>query len=193
MKITKKQVEHMADYQELLDVVDENDEIIGQDTREDIHKQGLLHREVYVILYDHQKQALFQLRSQSRDTNPGKLTVSASGHVDLGSTYNETAVKELKEELGLSLKIDDLKFLGIVHNNTIDKQTNTINNALRAVYCFDYRDDINKLFIQKDELDLIKWIKLEDIINPDFNEKDKFVTSIFKEEMQEIFKRIKDF
>jgi isopentenyldiphosphate isomerase len=74
----------MADYQEKLDIVDEDDNIIGQDTRENVHRKGLLHREIHVIIYNDENEILLQKRSMNKDTYPSLLDISVGGHVDLG-------------------------------------------------------------------------------------------------------------
>lgn len=80
--------EHMGNYQELLDVVDEHDRVIGQATRERIHKEGLLHREIHVYFYNSVGDILFQKRGSDVDMNPDVLHSSVGGHVDAGHRTN---------------------------------------------------------------------------------------------------------
>ncbi len=69
----------MKTYQEKLNIVDENDNIIGEDTRKNIHKNGLLHREIWVWIYNKNLDVLFQKRSSNKDTFPNKLDASVLG------------------------------------------------------------------------------------------------------------------
>lgn len=87
---------------ELFVVVDSDDNIIGHRTRFDCHHdKSLIHRAVSVALFNDKSEILLQKRSKSKDTYPGYLTLSASGHVGIGETYLEAATRETKEELGI--------------------------------------------------------------------------------------------
>ncbi len=88
---------------ELFDVVNEQDEVIGQLTRGEVHKQRLLHRAVHVFVFDAKGRVFLQKRSMAKDTNPGCWSPSASGHVDAGETYDHAAVRELHEEIGVQV------------------------------------------------------------------------------------------
>jgi len=87
--------------EEIFDVVNERDEVIGQAPRSRVHRQGLKHRAVHVFLFDPSGRLFVQKRSAKKDTSPGLYDSSASGHVDSGEDYDACAVRELKEELGL--------------------------------------------------------------------------------------------
>lgn len=98
--------EHRPD--ELFDVVDEEDQVIGQAHRSVVHAQQLLHRAVHVFLFNSRGELLIQHRSATKDEFPLCLTSSASGHVDSGESYAQAAIRELREELGLQC---DLEYL----------------------------------------------------------------------------------
>lgn len=96
---------------ELFDLVDENDKVIGQTLRREVHRdKSLIHRSVTVLVFISGK-LLLQKRSQTKDTYPLYWTSSCSGHVTAGNSYEETVKRELKEELGLKVK-EELTFLG---------------------------------------------------------------------------------
>ncbi|HWG91733.1 MAG TPA: NUDIX domain-containing protein [Candidatus Thermoplasmatota archaeon] len=97
---------------ELLDVVNEHDEVIGQATREECHREGKLHRAVHLLLVNDDGEFYIHRRAAHLPLWPGKWTSSASGHVDAGETYDQAALRELKEELGVDGKPRrELKFL----------------------------------------------------------------------------------
>jgi isopentenyl-diphosphate delta-isomerase len=98
----------MNDADELLPVVDENDEVLEVRRRGDIHSLGLLHRAVHVLVFNAEGNLYLQRRSANKDTHPGKWTASASGHVDPEEDYAEAAARELEEEIGLSLALEDV-------------------------------------------------------------------------------------
>lgn len=89
-------------HDELLDLVDENDRVIGTVTRGEANRNpALIHRAVAILVFNTKGQLFLQKRSQTKDTYPGYWTVSASGHVKSGLTYHQAALEELKEELGI--------------------------------------------------------------------------------------------
>ncbi len=117
--------------QELLDLVNENDEVVGTELRGKIHDLGLRHREVHVWFFDEDKNVYFQKSGLSRPS-AGLLDATAGGHVESGEDYLETAVREAKEELGIDIAQNDLvlinKFSGFSEYKTTTKKNNFIRN-----------------------------------------------------------------
>jgi isopentenyl-diphosphate delta-isomerase type 1 len=90
--------------EEIFDVVDERDEVIGQRTRREVHALKLLHRAVHVLVFNNRGELFLQKRSMLKDCFPGCWDSSASGHLDAGEDYDACAVREAREELGVELK-----------------------------------------------------------------------------------------
>jgi isopentenyl-diphosphate delta-isomerase type 1 len=89
--------------QEIFDVVNERDEVIGKKAREEVHRLGLMHRATHVLVFNQRGQVFLQKRSMKKDRQPGLWDSSASGHVDSGEDYDACAVRELREEIGLEI------------------------------------------------------------------------------------------
>ena len=89
--------------EEIFDVVNERDEVIGRETRSEVHRLGLLHRAIHVLVFDSRGQVFLQKRSLKKDRQPGLWDSSASGHLDSGEDYDAAAVREVREEIGLRL------------------------------------------------------------------------------------------
>jgi isopentenyl-diphosphate delta-isomerase type 1 len=89
----------MASKEDVFDVVDDNNRIIGQAVRSYIHKHNLNHRAAYILILNDGK-ILLQKRSAHKDTFPHCWTASVSGHVDTGETYLQAANREMGEEIG---------------------------------------------------------------------------------------------
>jgi isopentenyldiphosphate isomerase len=87
---------------ELFDIVDENNVVIGQEWRSVVHQRGLWHRGVHVFLFTRDGKLLVQQRSKNRDTFPSALDCSVSEHLKAGENYWQAAVRGLQEELGLA-------------------------------------------------------------------------------------------
>lgn len=86
--------------EEVFDVVNEHDEVIGRQTRPEVHRLGLRHRAAHVLVFNARGELFLQKRSATKDRHPGVWDSSASGHVDAGEEYDVCAVRELREELG---------------------------------------------------------------------------------------------
>ncbi len=89
--------------EEIFDVVNERDEVVGQNTRREVHRLGLKHRAVHVLVFNARGEIFLQKRSMTKDREPGKWDSSSSGHVDSGEDYDACAVRELREEIGLTV------------------------------------------------------------------------------------------
>src|SRR3989344_4773019 len=121
---------------ELLDIVDENDVIIGRDTRDNVHANGLLHREIHIWFVTPAGEIIFQHRGPNVETYPDLLDATVGGHVELGMSYNDTALKEMLEETGITTDIKNLHLLKKMRTRTVDSVTGRINNIFRAQYSY---------------------------------------------------------
>src|SRR6266513_3776097 len=99
--------------EEIFDVVNERDEVVGRQSRSEVHRLGLKHRAVHVLVFNSHGQVLLQKRSMKKDRQPGLWDSSASGHVGSGEEYDSTAVRELREEIGLRLGATPKRLLRI--------------------------------------------------------------------------------
>jgi isopentenyldiphosphate isomerase len=87
---------------ELLYEVDENDQPVGPRARGELHRLGLRHRAVHILVFNGRGELFLQKRSMAKDINPGLWDTSAAGHVDFGESYDQCAGRELGEELGIA-------------------------------------------------------------------------------------------
>ena len=87
---------------EMFDVVDDQDRVLRQESREVVHVNNLLHRAVHMLVFNELGELFLQKRSLWKDRNPGLWDSSAAGHVDAGEDYPAAAARELSEELGIA-------------------------------------------------------------------------------------------
>ncbi len=90
---------------ELFPVVDKNDRILRYADRSDVHGNNLLHRAVHILIFNQANDVYLQQRSRWKDRHPLKWDSSAAGHVTAGENYDETARRELREELGINVPV----------------------------------------------------------------------------------------
>lgn len=133
---------------ELLDVVDENDRVVGVKTRGEIHARGLMHRAVHILVFNRRGEVFLQKRSMSKDEQPGKWDSSAAGHVDSGEQYLDCACRELGEELGIAVEQPPQPLFKLPASNL------TGNEHCRV---YRYRHD-GPLELQPDEIDAGAWL-----------------------------------
>ena len=139
--------------EELLDVVDANDRIIGVKTRGEIHAQNLMHRSVHILVFNSAGELFIQKRSMSKDNDPGLWDSSAAGHVDSGEDYHSCAVRELGEELGIEV------------DSPLEELFRLAASPITAMeHCIVYRCINDGPFeLQAEEIDDGGWIRLSEM------------------------------
>ena len=86
---------------EEVDIVDDDDAVIGSAPLSDCLEKGFLHRAVAVLVQRSNGAYILQRRSETDLWNPGMWTISCTGHVKRGESYLQAAARELSEELGI--------------------------------------------------------------------------------------------
>lgn len=90
---------------EVFDIVDAEDNVVGQTSRHEVHSQKLRHRAVHIFVLNDEGELFLQKRSRWKDVCPLKWDSSAAGHVNTGQAYEETAIREIEEELGVQTDV----------------------------------------------------------------------------------------
>jgi isopentenyldiphosphate isomerase len=108
--------------EEIFDVVNERDEVVGRQTRGEVHRLGLMHRAVHVLVFNSRGQVFLQKRSMTKDRQPGLWDSSASGHLDRGESYDACAVRELREEIGLELSAPPQRLFKLPASQKTDQE-----------------------------------------------------------------------
>ncbi|MFA6136105.1 MAG: NUDIX domain-containing protein [Candidatus Paceibacterota bacterium] len=173
-----------------LNIVDEKGNIVGEETRDNIHKKGLLHREIHVWFYTSKGEIIFQHRAKDKDTYPDLLDATVGGHVEIGDDYKNTALKEIEEETGIKVEKNNLSFIQMMRSESYDQITGMTNNVVRAVYAFRYDDQIENLKIEKGKSIGFEAWSFEKLFNISENDKKYFIPAIFKKEILAIFREI---
>jgi isopentenyldiphosphate isomerase len=96
--------------EEILDVVDEDDRVVGQLPRAEVYARRLIHRCVFVLVRDGAGRVFVHRRTDGKLTYPGAYDMFVGGVVGAGESYDAAAVRETAEELGVST-VDSPRFL----------------------------------------------------------------------------------
>ncbi|KAL0033777.1 hypothetical protein WJX77_004816 [Trebouxia sp. C0004] len=94
---------------ELLEVVNDQNQVVGLEARSVIHSKGLRHRAVYCLVFDSKRRLLLQQRSPRKQIGPGQWDLSIAEHLAPGETYLQAAARGLHEELGIGCRPADLQ------------------------------------------------------------------------------------
>lgn len=100
---------------EYIDIFDENNNPIGEiKEKNKAHEDGNFHRTAHIWIMNNKKELLLQKRSPTQKSHPNCWDISGAGHIRAGEIVLQGAIRELKEELGVSSKEDELNFISIV-------------------------------------------------------------------------------
>ncbi|MDR0857079.1 MAG: NUDIX domain-containing protein [Mycoplasmataceae bacterium] len=169
--------------QEILRVIDNNGKWNGKylSRKEASTIPGILFNTAFVWLYNKQTNSvLFEIRSLNKKYNPGKYGL-VGGHVEKDDSIDETIYKEVFEEIGIDIKDKKITLLGIA-------QPCGVYRSFAYNYICFCDMDIEKVKIQKNELEGVKYIPYQQVKEEVLNNSDKY--SITKERYSDIFKEI---
>jgi 8-oxo-dGTP pyrophosphatase MutT (NUDIX family) len=139
--------------EEIFDVVNELDEVIGQRLRRDVHRLGLRHRAVHVLVFNRKGQLFLQKRSMLKDCSPGLWDSSSSGHLDTGEEYDACAVREVREEIGVVLSNAPVRLFKLPSSEETGQE-----------FCWVYRAESEGPFVlQVEEIESGDWFDTDHI------------------------------
>ncbi len=105
---------------EYFDLCDENGRPTGEVIeRRKAHSEGLCHRTAHIWILRKREgryEILLQKRSAEKDSFPGLYDTSSAGHIPAGDEPLPSALRELREELGICADPEELQFAGIFRN-----------------------------------------------------------------------------
>ncbi len=87
-------------------VVDRDNAPVGVAPRARVRAERLTHRATYVFVLSSEREVLVQRRTMTKDLYPGYLDAAAGGVVVDGESYEESAARELAEELGVAAALE---------------------------------------------------------------------------------------
>ncbi|MDP3899733.1 MAG: NUDIX domain-containing protein [bacterium] len=135
-------------------IVNDSDQIIGYKNKEQAYKERMMLRSVQIFVYSPKGELFIQKRAKNKLRYPNYFCASVAGHVEPGESYRKTAIRELKEELGLK-KAKNLKF---ITKESIPVGEN--NYAMTTLFTIQTDEFIT---LQKEEIDSGNFYTIEKI------------------------------
>jgi len=143
---------------EYFDILDENGNKTGKTKlRSEVHKDGDWHKAVHIWIFNREGDILLQRRSPDKDSDPSMLDMSCAGHLIAGDSSIEGAIRELKEELNIDIKSEELKYIKTLKRPSKDKKV-FINNEFDDLYIVITDIDIKDMKYQEDEISEILYV-----------------------------------
>lgn len=145
---------------EILDVVNANDVVIGQATREECHNNPqLIHHTVHFTLFDKQTKKILITQRSFKKTHDGGKFCFLGEHILVGETYEDALKRGLKEELGFDLG----NYREVCKNFfKYDKQSEIVKFYI-AYY------SLGELYWDKNELEDIIWVDISMVKKMDYD------------------------
>lgn len=142
---------------ELLTQVDKENIVVGPIPRGVAHaSKDVYYRTIYVLVKNEQNEILLQKRSATKDLYPNCWDLSVGGHVVYGDSYEETALRELREELGITANLKDTVKKGEV--------LVSLPNSNEYFYVYEYQlKASDEIQLASAEIAETKWLGIEKI------------------------------
>ncbi len=162
---------------EYLDILDKNGILTGEKKERDkIHVDGNWHKVVQIFIVN-DNGIMLQQRSLNKKSDPGKWCASASGHISSGESSIDAALKEFREELGITLNKEEIKLIDTFASPSVryNNGNKIINNHFVDLYIVTRNIDVNDVILQKEELEKVDYFTIEEFIDM-VNTKDERLT-----------------
>jgi len=99
---------------ELLDILDSEGNFTGKTAlKSEAHRKGWFHPTIHVWFYTKDGRLLIQQRAKNKDTHPLLWDVSVAGHISAGEEIETSAIREIQEEIGLTITKNELQKIGV--------------------------------------------------------------------------------
>lgn len=155
---------------EILDIVDENGMPTGKTVERVVaHREGIRHRTSHVWIFRKKGdgvQVLLQKRSANKDSYPGCYDISSAGHIPAGCDFIPSALRELKEELGVDICAEELLYCGQRHFTFEQEFHGELfrDNQVSNVYALWLDKEAEDFVLQEEEISAVRWMDFMECI-----------------------------
>lgn len=139
-----------------IELVDNNDSIIGSEEKLVVHQKGLLHRAFSILVFNENGEMLIHQRALNKYHSGGLWTNACCGHPNAGESMETAVHRRLKEEMGFDCPLE-LKF---IFKYRAEFDNGLIENEIDHVYVGKFNDDFT---FNPEEVADYKWVNLADV------------------------------
>lgn len=148
---------------EYIDVLNEEGVLTGTTkTREEIHTDGDWHRAVHVWVINSSEEVLLQRRSKNKINHPNMWDISVAGHISAGELPIPSAIREIEEEIGITIEENELTKIGEIKSESIINNGTYINREINDVFLIRKDIPLEQLQGQESEVDSLMYIPLSE-------------------------------
>ena len=149
---------------EHFDLLSESGELTGErKLRTEVHWDGDWHKTVHVWFINNRHELLLQKRAAVKDSYPGMWDTSVAGHVEVGCDASRTVIKEAREEIGVSLRSEDVEYLFTITQKKVLKGGKFIDNEFNDVYLVQTDIDLETIELQAEEVAEVAWVPFTEL------------------------------
>ncbi|MBM1107544.1 NUDIX domain-containing protein [Aurantibacter crassamenti] len=147
---------------ELIDILDSNGKLTGRTAlKSEAHRNGLYHQTVHVWFYTSDGKILLQQRGKYKDTHPLLFDVSVAGHIGAGEQIEIAALREVQEEIGISITQNELKKIGIFKSEFKHNQ-DLKDNEFHHTFLCELNHSLDSLTKQESEVESLALIRISE-------------------------------
>lgn len=160
------------DIDHLVDIVDQNDNVIGKDTKENKFAKELISRNVVAFIKNNKGELIIVKRSPHKRSWPNRLDLATCGNVNCEESYDKAIKREIKEELGIECELQ-----------MIDKIYTQVEENGKKVKYFTgvYQGQTAETPVLCDELLELRYMSIQDLSRMMDEEPNKFSPSFIRE------------
>ena len=137
----------------MMDVVNEADEVIGQAEHNEVYEKKLAHRICHILIFNDEGKMALQLRSRHKKFCPNHWVTAVGGHVQAGESYEQAALREMKEEVGVQIPVTFLRK---------DRYDHPVLNIIKFLGTFTAKYN-GPFEVNPEEVDTVEFFSLDEI------------------------------
>lgn len=129
-----------------------------------VHLDGDWHRTAEIVVVNNRQEVLLSLRHPDKPYLPNYWDVCLGGHLDPDETYEEAAIRELEEEIGVQVPDHELVSLGTVEVVAIDEKNRLHDREHAGVFVWQTTLSLEQFTMQPDEVAALQWRPIREVI-----------------------------
>jgi isopentenyl-diphosphate Delta-isomerase len=157
-------------------------------SRNEAHSKGLWHSTVHIWIRNRAGELLLQKRSATKESHPGLWDISCAGHVSAGDSSRDAAVRELREELGISINSSKLTKLFSLPQRYENCSNCYYDNEIVDVYLCSVPVEREEIVVDRDEVSDVAYYPVNELKNKMIEDPGGFVPH--EEEYRRLFEEM---